>query len=238
MNNPNLIKNFVANSDISAKHIVCINGDSASQASAGHTANLGVAELACKSGDRVDVVMSGIAEVQAGDSLACGDFVTAGGAGGAVPADEGCTVLGVALAAASVGDYVPVLIAPGRPISTPCQPSAIKAGGDIEAGRLVTFSGGDIVQASSSSDNLVGVAMNNAADDEYCDVAITGVVGVTAGASVSAGAYVTTDSNGKAITATAGTNYIGLALNAASAADDMITLAIRPGSIAAAAQGG
>ena len=117
MNNPGLIKNFTASAAIAAKRIVTLAaGGSVSQAASGTANNVGVAELACASGSRVDVVMSGIVEVEAGGSITCGDYVTADSNGKAVAAESTDAVLGVALDTASSGDYVDVMISLGRAI--------------------------------------------------------------------------------------------------------------------------
>ena len=64
INNPRDIKNFTATGAIAAKRIVTLAaGGNVSQASSGTACNIGVAELACESGSRVDVVTGGIAEV-------------------------------------------------------------------------------------------------------------------------------------------------------------------------------
>ena len=115
MNNPRDIKNFTAASAVAAKRIVALAaGGSVSQASAGTDNIIGVVELACESGSRVDVVTGGIAEVEAGGSISCGDWVTADSNGKAVAADSTDEVLGKAWDNASSGDYFPVRIAYGR----------------------------------------------------------------------------------------------------------------------------
>ena len=241
MHKPHDIQNFVASGDIAERRIVCLGADcSAVQASEGHTANFGVTELACNAGAHVDVAMGGIAEVTAGQDLQCGTWVAADSNGKAMPADDGCTVLGVALDNASSGEYVPVLISPGRAVNTRNQRQGFEASGVIAEGRIVKIaSTGKISQASATSDTLVGIAMQNAADESYCDVAVSGIAEVTAGQDLQCGTWVTADSNGKAVAASAGNNYVGMALTAA-ASGEPLTVSIHVGSLPAAAvqQGG
>ncbi|MBQ7569136.1 DUF2190 family protein [bacterium] len=238
MSNSLLQKTFVASEAIAARRIVTLGANlSVSQASSGSAANFGVTELACEAGAHVDVMLDGIAEVEAGTNLSCGDFVAADSNGKAIPAGFDDVIVGRAMDSASAGEYVDVLLhASGRPLSIPSsQDYVLPAGAAVAPGRIVKFSTGKAVQASAGTDVLLGVAQDEAheANDDIA-IAVSGIVSVTAGAAVSAGAYVTADANGKAIAATAGTNYLGVALEAAAAADDRICVAIRFGAIAGA----
>ena len=238
MSNPGFIKNYTAAGDIAAKRIAALAaGGNVSQASSG-TANLiGAVELACESGSRVDVVLTGIAEVEAGENLNCGDYITSDANGKAVAAGAADTVIGKAADDAAAGEYVSVFLKDtGRGVDIPdSQDGGFTAGAAVAANRIVKFNTGKVVQASAGTDVLLGVSQSAAASaDDTCKVALTGVVYVAAGASVNAGAYVTADSNGKAVAATSGKNYIGMALEAAAAADDLIAVSIRPGTVAGA----
>jgi hypothetical protein len=70
------------------------------------------------SGDRLDVVMHGIADVVAGGSIAMGALVTADSNGAAVTLNPGAGVvgraLGVALDSAASGDIFRVVVAPSQ----------------------------------------------------------------------------------------------------------------------------
>lgn len=115
INNPRDIKNFTASGAVAAKRIVALAaGGNVSQASAGTDNVIGVVELACESGSRVDVVTGGITEVEAGGSISCGNWVTADSDGKAVAAEAADEVLGKAMDDAAAGDYFPVRIAYGR----------------------------------------------------------------------------------------------------------------------------
>ena len=236
INNPRDIKNFTAASDVAAKRIVALAaGGSVSQASAGTDNVIGVAELASASGSRVDVVTGGIVEVEAGGSISCGDYVTADSNGKAVAASPSDEALGKAMDDASAGDYVGVRLMLNRGVDIPSsQDGGFTAGAAVAANRIVKFATGKVVQASAGTDVLLGISVNAAAAaDDACKVAASGIAYVAAGAAVSAGDYVTADSNGKAVTATSGKNYVGMALEAAAAADDLIAVSIRFGAVAA-----
>ncbi|MBW4484894.1 MAG: DUF2190 family protein [Tildeniella torsiva UHER 1998/13D] len=74
-------------------------------------------EIASASGDRVDVALTGIAEIIYGGTVAAGDLVTSDSAGKAVVAAPSAGVNnrigGVALTAGVSGDYGSVLLQPG-----------------------------------------------------------------------------------------------------------------------------
>ena len=115
MHKPGDFLTVTANGAIAARRIVDIeSGKSASQAASKTAANLGVSELACSDGDSVDVVYTGIVEVEAGGDINHGDLIASDSSGKAVAANAGDMVLGVAIGGASAGEYVSVRISPGR----------------------------------------------------------------------------------------------------------------------------
>ncbi len=120
MNNPDLIKTFDAGAAVARHRIVKFGADDdkAVQAAAVGDALIGVsAELDIASGERVDVIMSGIAEVEYGDDVVRGDFLTADADGKAVPAEpaEGVnnSIIGRAGQSGADGDIGSVIIALG-----------------------------------------------------------------------------------------------------------------------------
>ena len=115
MHKPGDFLTVTANGAIAARRIVDIeSGKSASQAASKTAANLGASELACSDGDSVDVVYTGIVEVEAGGDINHGDLIASDSSGKAVAANAGDMVLGVAIGGASAGEYVSVRISPGR----------------------------------------------------------------------------------------------------------------------------
>lgn len=108
--------------------------------------------------------------------------------------------------------------------STPILAYTLPATGTISAARFVTPAG---AQAGADA-NTLGVARVAAVSGDKVPVDVMGIAIVEAGAAVSAGAAVKSDSSGRAITwATSGAK-IGLALTAAGAAGDMIEVLLIP----------
>lgn len=100
------------------------------------------------------------------------------------------------------------------------------AGGAVERGDVVKFdSDGKVVKCTAKADAAIGVALDGSVAGEIVSVAIlgsfTGTVVVKAGGAVTRGAKVTAE--GKA--ATAGDKAVGVALDAATAAGDLIEVA-------------
>ena len=115
------------------------------------------------------------------------------------------------------------------------QQKNMTAGAAINVYRIVKFSAAEtVVLAAAATDSLLGVNADTApALNERCDIALSGIAFVEAGAAVALGAPVTTDTVGRGITAVpaAGVNnrIIGFALEAAAAAGDVIRVLLQPG---------
>ncbi len=120
-------------------------------------------------------------------------------------------------------------------MSNPILVKNFTAGAVINAFRLVKLSAADtVVLAAAATDNLIGVNADIApALNERCDVVLMGIAFVEAGAAIALGALVTSDSVGRGIAAApaAGSNVrvIGFALEAATAAGDVIRVALEAG---------
>lgn len=71
------------------------------------------------------------------------------------------------------------------------------------------------------------------AADQACQVAIGEVVMVAAGAAIAAGAQVACDATGRAATATSGEIILGVALEAAAAATELVPVLFNPRGAAA-----
>lgn len=108
------------------------------------------------------------------------------------------------------------------------------AGGAITEKRLVKFGAGDrlVVQASAATDAIIGVNDLTAATDERSDICLSGIFPVTYGGTVTRGDALTSDSSGRAITATAaaGANVriIGIAMES-GVVGDLGSVRIAPG---------
>ena len=117
MSNPLLLKTFVAGAAIAACRIVKFSAaNTVIQSAAAADAHIGVcSEVGPSSGERCDIVMFGIAHVEAGAAFALGALLTADSVGRAVGASPAAGAnnrsVGVALdAAVAAGDIVRVAI--------------------------------------------------------------------------------------------------------------------------------
>ncbi|MBQ4419612.1 MAG: DUF2190 family protein [Synergistaceae bacterium] len=124
MHNPMLIKTFNADGDIGDdKFIVLKNDGSVSQANSASQYILGATDrLGARHGDKIDVILQGIAEVQAGETITAPAVVTANDHGQAVVAPNGNPSAGLAITSAAAGEVVSVLL--GRYASAAAQTAA------------------------------------------------------------------------------------------------------------------
>lgn len=89
-----------------------------------------------------------------------------------------------------------------------------RASGAVSPHRIVKFTTTDRVvsQASAATDKFCGVSTQvSTATGERIEVVRTGIAPVEYGGNVAAGDPLTSDANGKAIVATFGTRFIGIA---------------------------
>ena len=109
------IRNFTAETAISARRIVAVGttDGSVKLATASTDAIIGVSdEITVNAGERIDVVLSGSAEVVCGGAIARGAQVSADATGKAVVGTG--RVVGIALQAGATGDVIDVLLAQGK----------------------------------------------------------------------------------------------------------------------------
>jgi len=121
--------------------------------------------------------------------------------------------------------------APGNIFSLPGDIVTFTAGAAITKGQLVKVTGPMTVSpAAAAGDAVIGVAVSSAASGAKVPVVVgCPIVYVTAGGAVSAGAVVGSDAQGRAVAVTlAGNRALGIALEAASAAGDVILVAVNP----------
>jgi hypothetical protein len=119
---------------------------------------------------------------------------------------------------------------------------AFNAAGTVRKGRVVVLNTSDnqVIEATAATDSLIGVAdvpgdtTASVASGERVDVQLEGLADAVAGAAITRGALLSVDSAGRVITAaaSAGSNVrtIGTALQAAAAANDIISIHLRQGS--------
>jgi hypothetical protein len=121
VSNPLLFKAYVAGGAINPYRIVRItNADTVEQAAAVLNTLIGVnTDLPIVSGERVEVMMQGIAWVEAGAAIAVGVPVTSDSSGRGIAAAPAAganqRIIGFALdAAVAAGDQIRVLLSPGQ----------------------------------------------------------------------------------------------------------------------------
>lgn len=122
-------------------------------------------------------------------------------------------------------------------MSNPLLMKAFTAGGAISPYRIVRIASADTVeQAAAVANTMIGVNTDLAiVANERVEVALQGIAFVEAGAAIAIGVLVTTDASGRGVTAApaAGVNnrHVGIALDAAVAAGDIIRVLLSPGSV-------
>lgn len=94
--------------------------------------------------------------------------------------------------------------------------------------RHVSFGVGDLASASGTAQtDIMGVIQTKANSGHTFNCGIRGETQVVAGAAVTVGVLVTTDSSGRAIAASSGDWTVGQALQAASAGGEQIRMLLR-----------
>jgi len=85
--------------------------------------------------------------------------------------------------------------------------------------------------ANAAGQAVIGILQNKPTSGQSADVMMAGVSKAIAGAAIAAGAEVMAGADGRIITAaTAGSNVIGIALNAAGNANEIISVALNAGA--------
>lgn len=99
---------------------------------------------------------------------------------------------------------------------------------------VVDASNGGVKRSGAATTGFVGVSIEAADTNNFVAVQTTGIVQITAGGTISKGDYISSDANGKAVTATAvafgGTTVsqvIGIAMNAATSGN-LVDVLIQP----------
>lgn len=111
------------------------------------------------------------------------------------------------------------------------------SGAAVNPKRVVKFdtAAGTVIQAAADTDAFIGVALNDLVSvaGQEIPVGVSGVVQVEAGAAITQGARLSSDSVGRALTAASGDAAWGKALQSASAAGSVITAVIASGTVLA-----
>ncbi|MCD8024744.1 MAG: DUF2190 family protein [Candidatus Gastranaerophilales bacterium] len=84
---------------------------------------------------------------------------------------------------------------------------------------------GKLVVATSSTDNIIGIAENNhSSEGDVMDVCLSGECVAIAGGTISPGEAVTANEEGLTISAADGDNTVGIALTSANEGEDVTVL--------------
>jgi Uncharacterized conserved protein (DUF2190) len=120
MANNGLTKSYTAEAAIAAQRIVKVGAADYGvlQAAAVGDKLIGVStEIDATTGERIDVIHEGIADLKIGGTVARGDLLTSDASGQGVTAAPAAgtnnRTIGVALISGVTGDVIPVLVAPG-----------------------------------------------------------------------------------------------------------------------------
>lgn len=118
MARPDLIMSFLASTLIAAHRIVTFDTDDNTVITASSETNalLGISDLgADNAGDRLDVIMDDICEVEFGGTITRGDLLTSDSVGRAVTATiAGSRIIGIAMVSGVIGDIGTVNIVPSK----------------------------------------------------------------------------------------------------------------------------
>lgn len=116
MANPILTKSYLAGGAIVPNRCVKFSASGTvvlSAAAADLSIGVTRPQITGASGDRMDVVLGGIADTVCGDVVTRGTVVTSDVNGAIVNAAAGNRAVGIALESGVAGDIVPVLVSPG-----------------------------------------------------------------------------------------------------------------------------
>lgn len=98
---------------------------------------------------------------------------------------------------------------------------SMPAGADVERCRFVSVDANSNGITANATTPVVGVSMNKVAANQVLEIA-DGIVMVEAAGAITAGTGVSSNAEGKAVAAS--TNYVGIALTAASAAGELVAV--------------
>jgi hypothetical protein len=172
---PDITVNYTSGAAVAANRIVKLASDTTViQGAAAADALIGVNnELsATASGVSLDIVMGGIAEVEAGGSITRGALITSDTIGRAVTASEDNRVIGVALKSASTGDIIPVLLGPSGQVT---DSASSVAAGTITTGQLLALYTTEQVIVAAPGANKAIVVIGITLMLDFATVAYDGV---------------------------------------------------------------
>lgn len=177
MNHPELIHNFTAGGAIGAHRIVKFSSADTEvlQATAATESLIGVTtEVGSSSGERCDVILSGVAEVEYGGGVTRGARLTTDASGKAVAASAGNRIIGIAMVSGSSGDIGSVLLGVAGAIDND---QVFTADVTISTGELLALytTPKQLVAAPGSNKALIPIGLTLFLD--YNSVAYDGIAG-------------------------------------------------------------
>lgn len=104
---------------------------------------------------------------------------------------------------------------------------SLKAKDAIDTPRVAVKFGANGIEVAGAGDEVIGVLQNPVKAGEAGRVAVNGVTMVAAGAAITTGAKVKAGANGKVVTIESGDASFGIALEAATAANDVIAVLLK-----------
>lgn len=109
-------------------------------------------------------------------------------------------------------------------------PLNFQASGAITKGRFVKMTAAGIVEECDTAGEIsLGVALETVASGERVDFVCIGVAEVEAGAAIAVGVDVATANDGQAVAAATGNTILGITLDAAGAAGDLVRVLLHAG---------
>lgn len=110
-----------------------------------------------------------------------------------------------------------------------------KPGGALSQFTFVKFTDQETVNTAGAGQRAIGVAQEEISADDatrgrVADIRVLGISYVVAGGAITAGALVTSNASGRAVTAAVGNIPAGVALQAAAADGDPIAVLLTPGA--------
>ena len=113
-------------------------------------------------------------------------------------------------------------------------PAIYKAENDLSAKQFYFVergtAAGEVDVCDGAGDRVVGVLVNKPEAGEAAEVMVYGVAKVTAGGTITRGATVGTDANGKAVAKTADADLVAGIAETAAASGELVTITLTPGA--------
>ena len=191
---------------------------------------IGVLGSKPQSGQSAAFVLSGVTKVVAAEAIEPGDVIGTADDGRATVATEGVYAAGHALtAAAAAGELFTAYVEPSFAAPSGQLLWRADAGEALTANRIVTVADdGDIEHTAGSVP--IGVAVHGAAANSPVTVCVAGVALVQVSAAINERDYIASTASGQAVaTTTDNAGAVGIALTAATAANQTIRVLVAPG---------